>query len=112
MKCDLYPLDRRQVLARVPNGDLDSGIKPAVSSVLVNMLEELRYPKKENITDKKKRVSITPGKSVSLDDIQSLPKKRKRPVKEKPRKNKKKAADDKPPVNMVEDVCDGTCTCH
>jgi hypothetical protein len=72
-KCGLFPFDRHHVLYRIPGKNLKQiflEIKPVVPSVLVDMLESLRYQDETDDRPKtKKKVSVSHGESISTEDL-------------------------------------------
>jgi hypothetical protein len=72
-KCGIVPLDRQQVLARLPNHEVQ---RPSdVGDNLVEFLQEMRYGQPNLNSDqqekpaRKNRLQIQPGKSVSKEDL-------------------------------------------
>lgn len=60
----IFPLDKTQVLKRLPNPNLEVN-ETALSAALKEKLQEMRYGRQTLAERKKKRVVIDPGKSLS-----------------------------------------------
>jgi len=71
-KTGIYPLDKQQVLARLPNQAVAEGGDglEAVSESFLEHLKEARGDGESSVRRKRQKVSVTPGKSVSVDDVQ------------------------------------------
>ncbi|XP_068084395.1 uncharacterized protein [Anabrus simplex] len=71
-KSGLYPINRKEVLARLPNAELDSSL-PLVSSSFITHLESVRAQETLAGTNRRKRkLNAEPGKSVHATDIPAL----------------------------------------
>ena len=105
-KCGLYPLNRQKVLSRLPSRKLQSEEASfAVSSVVVDMLNTLRCPPETH--PKKRKVCVTPGKSISADEIQPAVSDKSTKTKRKsttPSKNSadKQSTNDLPPSSSIQ----------
>ena len=74
MKCGIHPLNRHPVLQRVPAPrvqDDENQISSRVSSVFVQLLQDMRGQKEKQTTQKKSRLNVTPGKSISAEDLKN-----------------------------------------
>ena len=69
-KTGIYPLDRKQVLARLPGSQ--DGSAEAVSESFIEHLVQMRGEDKDAPRRKRLKVSVVPGKSVSADDVVDL----------------------------------------
>ena len=69
-KSGIYPLDRNQVLARLP-GSVD-GAAEAVSASFIEHLVQMRGEDKDAPRRKRLKVSVVPGRSISADDVADL----------------------------------------
>lgn len=71
-KCGLYPLNRSRPIERLPKMPQDAeNVDKNVSTSVIDMLSELRIPRREeSIRKRKKRVNVSPGKSVCLEDYE------------------------------------------
>lgn len=67
----IYPLDRNQVLKRLPDGVNDNLNETALSEALKDQLKTMRYGKEVPKEKKKKRLTVVPGKSISAVDESS-----------------------------------------
>ena len=63
--CGIYPLDPTKVLEKLPDGSLPSDINNAVSGVVLAQLKDMRSPREAKKVQKRKKVDVEPGKSVS-----------------------------------------------
>lgn len=67
-KCGIYPLERNEVLERLPDGQTDVDLN--VSGAVMEMLQNMRGVDEEPVKKRKKKVTVAPGKSISFEDIQ------------------------------------------
>lgn len=75
-KCGIYPLDRSQVISRLPQKDSTTE-KPVeqtvqtVSDAVLDMLKELRPATSNNPRKKRTKVNVEAGKSIQCEDLVS-----------------------------------------
>jgi len=69
-KTGIYPLDRKQVLGRIPGSSSDPA--EAVSASFIEHLVQMRGDDEDAPRRKRCKVSVTPGKSVTSDDVCDL----------------------------------------
>lgn len=69
-KCGLYPLNRSRPIDRLPKKSQDpEHVEKDISISVIDMLSELRIPQQlESTKKRKKRVNVSPGKSVCVED--------------------------------------------
>lgn len=68
----IYPLNRNQVLKRMPKKRVDERITGSIDKTLLQYLEEKRRPNTDSQLKRKKMLNVVPGRSVSLDDIEEM----------------------------------------
>ncbi|XP_050398247.1 uncharacterized protein LOC130010689 [Patella vulgata] len=69
-KTGIFPLNREEVIDRLPNTTNNTVRVDIFSDVFLNSLDNLRYSQ-ETPTIRRKRVSVEPGKSISADDLET-----------------------------------------
>ncbi|KAJ2937287.1 hypothetical protein O0L34_g19527 [Tuta absoluta] len=67
----IYPLDRERVLKNLPEDSPSPEIDTVVRDSLTDFLREQRYGQQSELSRKKKRLNVEPGKSVSTLDSPS-----------------------------------------
>ena len=73
-KTGIVPLDRNQVIARLPKRPGEgSGDTSLISEVFLENLKEMSYPNDEPARKRRKRVAVSPGKSIGLQAFDTLP---------------------------------------
>lgn len=70
-KCGIYPLDRQQVLNRLPSAPAEDArqIEENVNNVVVDMLKSMRHSDTPVQRRRRKKVDVAAGKSVSGADF-------------------------------------------
>ena len=71
-KCGICPLDRNQVLGRLPRGAGDRQHEESanqISEAFLHNLNALRYPENDPVTKRRKRVNVEAGKSITASDF-------------------------------------------
>lgn len=63
--CGIYPLDKDQVLKRLPGQQSNSADESALTSALKQQLKAMRYGNQSELPVKKKRILVEPGKSIA-----------------------------------------------
>lgn len=74
-KCGIVPLNRDVVLQRIVHSSAEASaeegaIQQAVSAVVLNRLNEIHQHNAATSKQRKRRLDIVPGRSISLDDFQ------------------------------------------
>lgn len=73
-KAGIYPVNRVKILERIPsNENLDPNVQVNVSASVIDLLEERRFAGAGEQTLRKKKVSVIPGRSISIGDIKKQP---------------------------------------
>ena len=76
-KCGIYPLNPDEVLKCLPDSELaertNDDINADVSGAVVEMLRSLRGVDEEPTRKRRKKISVEPGKSISVEDITAAP---------------------------------------
>uniref|UniRef100_A0A1B0GJE9 HTH CENPB-type domain-containing protein n=1 Tax=Lutzomyia longipalpis TaxID=7200 RepID=A0A1B0GJE9_LUTLO len=87
-KTGLYPLDRNVVLRRLPSYvNSSDSITSVVTDVFMSFLENTRLKVTETRTQRKRKLNVPPGKSISAKDVEVLKKVKKE--ESKPEKKEK-----------------------
>lgn len=72
--CGIVPLDRSQVLKKIPGHHLeeqaDVNIAPVISETLLNYLQECRRGGDTKAVSRQKKLNVPPGQSVSAADVE------------------------------------------
>ncbi|XP_063219560.1 uncharacterized protein LOC134538924 [Bacillus rossius redtenbacheri] len=74
-KCGIYPLNPTMVMARLPDGICDQSTEKelapnaVVSEAVVSMLKEMRGVDEPVRRQRKRRINVVPGKSISAFDL-------------------------------------------
>ena len=71
-KCGICPLDRNQVLGRLPRGAGDQQQEESanrISEAFLHNLNALRYPENDPVTKRRKMVNVEAGKSITSSDF-------------------------------------------
>lgn len=67
----IYPLNKNEVLKRMPNKRFENKVFGKIDDTLLNYLKETRSPSVSNSRQtRKKMIRVVPGKSVSLEDLE------------------------------------------
>lgn len=69
----IYPLNKNQVLKKLPNNKLDESITENIDGTLLSYLKELRTPSAASSKPRKKMLKTQPGSSVSFEDFDKVP---------------------------------------
>ena len=76
-KCGIVPLNKQKVLDRLPkekkieNNENKAQGEAAVDDAIIQILKEMRYDSGPEIKKRKKKVSVSPGKSIKGVDFES-----------------------------------------
>ncbi|CAH1999501.1 unnamed protein product [Acanthoscelides obtectus] len=76
-KCGIFPLNRDQVLGRLPQQNLDEtndenqNIEEGLNNSLVNLLRTMRYGDGQNVKSRRRKIQVPAGKSVTSADFES-----------------------------------------
>nr|XP_047138171.1 uncharacterized protein LOC124814460 isoform X1 [Hydra vulgaris] len=67
----IYPLNRKKIIDKILRADISTSFQNLVSPLVLERLKELREAcaKKPGAVLRGKKVKVSPGKSVSLDDV-------------------------------------------
>ena len=71
-KCGICPLDRNQVLGRLPRGAADQQHEEPANQIreaFLQNLNALRYPENDPDTKRRKMVNVEAGKSITSSDF-------------------------------------------
>jgi len=67
--CGIVPLDRQEVLKKLPGQSSEASTSATVSAAVIDMLGTLRYgEKEETVRRRRRKVDVEPGRSVSAHD--------------------------------------------
>lgn len=64
----IFPLDRNKVLEKLPVEDVDVA-KSGINAEMIDHLKALRYVDTSARKERKRRLKVPPGKSVSVEDV-------------------------------------------
>lgn len=71
-KAGLYPINKQQVLQKLPKVPSQNEDLSLVSDIFLDYLKQMRYGDEASTTKcRKKKINVVPGKSVALEDFES-----------------------------------------
>lgn len=65
----IFPLDKQNVLKRLPNERAQQAADNLIFNCMTNLFEKTRFGNKDSTRNRKKKLNVEPGKSVSKDDL-------------------------------------------
>lgn len=73
-KSGIYPLDRQQVLNRLPSQSLDSSISSIIGDCFLDQIRRKREEttKGHNQTKRRRKLNVPPGKSISSEELEAV----------------------------------------
>ena len=68
-ECGIFPLNKEKVMSKIPQAEGEtSQVETRVSESVIELLQTMRY-ESSTTTQRRKRISVEPGKSISPEDF-------------------------------------------